>query len=190
MCLSVALVVACSGGERVVDEKEPREDSKAVGESVGEEDGGRGGGDNQVAEFPLHDAPLGTDDGGNYWAGRMVLDEGCLRVEVPANANMPAASVLPIWPAGSALRVEDAVAGIAVRGETVSALVGEHVRLTHGTISYEEAQDRGLVRGIPEDCNGPYVLVGDEVTAFNLENEPSELRLQAPDVIFPGKGPF
>ena len=187
VCLSVALVVGCSGGERVVDEKEPREDSKTVGESVGKEDGGRGGADSPVAEFPQHDAPLGTDDGGNYWAGRLVLDEGCLRVEVPANANMPGVSMLPIWPAGSSLNMEDAVLGISVRDGKISALVGDYVRLTHGTISYEEAQDRGLVRGIPEDCNGPYVLVGDEVTAFDLESEPTELRLQDPEVIFPRK---
>ena len=36
-----------------------------------------------------------------------------------------------------------------------------------------------------EDCEGPYFMVGDEVTAFDPENESTELRLSDPDVFFP-----
>ena len=34
--------------------------------------------------FPRYDAPLGTDRGGEYFAGQLVLREGCLRAEVSA----------------------------------------------------------------------------------------------------------
>ena len=63
--------------------------------------------------------------------------------------------------------------------------MGDHIRLSRATISYKEAQDQGLIQGLSEECAGPYVLVGDEVTAFDPNNEPTELRLSDPDLIFP-----
>ena len=36
-----------------------------------------------------------------------------------------------------------------------------------------------------DDCGGPFYLVGDEVSVFDPNNEPAELRLSDPDVIFP-----
>ena len=42
-----------------------------------------------------------------------------------------------------------------------------------------------MIQGLPEDCAGPHFLVGDEVTAFDPDNEPRELRLSDPDVFFP-----
>lgn len=186
VCLLFAAALGCNGGQGAVDEEQPRRDAASVGSSDSEEAiGPTEGAVNGVSAFPQHDAPLGTDNGGDYWAGRLVLDEGCLRVEVPANANMAGVSVLPIWPTGSALSQEDGVVGIAVRdGETV-ARVGDHVRLSRATISFQEAENQGLVREMVEECTGPYVLVGDEVTAFDLENEITELRLSDPDIVFP-----
>ena len=95
---------------------------------------------------------------------------------------MAGVSALPIWPAGSVLSEEDGVIGMAVRDGETAALVGDHVRLSRATISFQEAEYQGFVRQMVEECTGPYVLVGDEVTAFDLENEPTELRLQEPDV--------
>ena len=135
--------------------------------------------------FPRHEAPLGTDDGGSYWAGQLVLHDGCLGVEVPPDVNGPGGTRILIWPSGFALSVEDRAVGIVDANGRVAARVGDHVRLTHATISYNEASDKGLVRGVTEDCEGPYYLVGDEITAFDPENEPTELRLSDPDVFFP-----
>ena len=67
----------------------------------------------------------------------------------------------------------------------IAAHVGDHIRLSRATVRYQEAQDQGLIQGLSEDCAGPYVLVGDEVTAFDPNNEPTELRLSDPDLIFP-----
>ena len=65
--------------------------------------------------------------------------------------------------------------------------MGDHIRLSRATVSYQEAQDQGLIQGLSEECAGPNFLVGDEVTAFDPNNEPTELRLSDPDVFFPRK---
>ena len=62
--------------------------------------------------------------------------------------------------------------------------MGDYIRLSRATASYQEAQDQGLIQGISEDCAGPYYLVGDEVSAFDPNNEPTELGLSDPDVLF------
>ena len=135
--------------------------------------------------FPQHDAPLGTDDGGSYWAGQLILDDGCLRVEVPPDVNGSGGSSLLIWPSGYTLSAEDRVVRVADGNGRVAAHVGDHIRLSRATVSYKEARDQSLIQGLPEDCAGPHFLVGDEVTAFDPDNEPRELRLSDPDVFFP-----
>ena len=142
---------------------------------------------NVVVMFPQHGAPLGTDNGGHYFAGRLALDEGCLRAEVPEDANSPASSWLLIWPSAFTLDTEDGAVRIVDGIGRITAHVGDHIRLSHATVSYQEAQDQGLIQGLPEDCAGPHFLVGDEVTAFDPNNEPTELRLSDPDVFFPRK---
>ena len=135
--------------------------------------------------FPQHDAPLGTDIGGHYYAGRLVLREGCLRVEVPPDDNGPGVSRLLIWPNGYTSNTEDVTIRIVDERGRIAAHVGDNIRLSRATVSFNEAQDRGLIRGMSEECSGPYLLVGDEVSAFDLGNEPTELRLSDPDVLFP-----
>ena len=148
--------------------------------------GGEGGGQEASARiFPQHGAPLGTDNGGRYYAGRLVLNEGCLRVEVPPDANGPGGSSLLIWPNGFALSVEDGAVRVVDGNGRITAHVGDHIRLSRATVSYQDAQDQGLVQGTSDECAGPNFLVGDEITAFDPDNEPTELRLSDPDVLFP-----
>ena len=148
--------------------------------------GGEGGGQEASARiFPTHDAPLGTDNGGHYFAGQLALDEGCLRAEVPEDPNTPASSWLLIWPSAFTLDTEDGALRIVDENGRIAARVGDHIRLSRATVSYQEAQDQGLILGLSEDCAGPYVLVGDEVTVLDPNNEPTELRLSDPDVLFP-----
>ena len=144
-----------------------------------------GGQGNVVVMFPQHGAPLGTDNGGHYFAGQLALDEGCLRAEVPEDPNTPASSWLLIWPSAFTLDMEDGAVRIVDGAGRIAAHVGDHIRLGRATVRYQEAQDQGLIQGLSEECAGPYVLVGDEVTAFDPNNEPAELRLSDPDVIFP-----
>ncbi len=135
--------------------------------------------------FPPHDAPLGTDNGGHYFAGRIVLDGECLRAEVPADLNSPASTWLLIWPDAFTLDTEHHAVRIVDETGRVTARVGDHIRISRATVSYEEAHNKGLVRGMSEKCEEPYLLVGDEVSAFDPNNEPTELQLSEPEVLFP-----
>ena len=134
--------------------------------------------------FPRHDAPLGTDRGGEYFAGQLVITEGCLRAEAPSyDATNPQSSRLLIWPGTFTLEEEPAPVRIVDGLGRIAAHVGDHVRLSRATVNYQDAMDQGWIDGISEDCEGPFILVGDEVTAFDPRNEASELRLSEPDVL-------
>ena len=176
--LLVALAaVGCRGGQGDVGGKGPVKDANIGAEGPGEDA-------DVVVMFPQHDAPLGTDNGGRYHAGRLVLNEGCLRIKVPPDANGPGRASLLIWPSGFALNVERGVVRIVDSDGEIAASVGDHIRLSRATVSYQEATDQGLLRGMSEDCAGLFYLVGDEVTVFDPNNEPAELQLSDPDLIF------
>ncbi len=193
--LAVALVVGCSGGKAdvqtlVVEPTHPVATAVAEAEThtanLPQSDAPTPVAD-QVPRvtFPQHDAPLGTDDGGSYFAGRLVLDEGCLRAETTPDANSPGASILLIWPTGSALSAEDEAIGIVGDDGEIAAIADDYIRVSRATISYQEAHEQGLLRGMSEDCEGPFLLVGDEVSVFDPNNEPGELRWSDPDIVFP-----
>ena len=150
--LLVALAaVGCRGGQGDVGGKGPVKDANIGGDEGPGEDA------DVVVMFPQHDAPLGTDNGGNYHAGRLVLNEGCLRIEVPPDANGPGRASLLIWPSGFALNVERGVVRIVDSDGEIAASVGDHIRLSRATVSYQEATDQGLLRGMSEDCAGSFI---------------------------------
>ena len=138
-----------------------------------------------VVIFPRHDAPLGTDRGGEYFAAQLILREGCVRAEVSPNhdANDPGSWLL-IWPNGFTFATEPGTARVVDELGRVVARVGDHVRLSRAAFTFEQAAERELVRGLSEDCADPYFLAGDEVSAFDPRNEATELRLSDPDVVF------
>ena len=140
---------------------------------------------NDDMAFPRHDAPLGTDRGGEYFAGQLIVSKGCLRAEAPSyDAADPRSSWLLIWPEAFTLESESGSVRIVDGLGQVAAHVGDHARLSRATLTYRQAMDQGLVEGLPEDCAEPYLLVGDEVTVFDPKNEATELRLSDPDVLF------
>ena len=140
---------------------------------------------NDKIVFPRHDAPLGTDRGGEYFAGKLVVSKGCLRAEAPSyDANDPRSSWLLIWPAAFTLESESGSVRIVDGLGQVTAQVGDHVRLSRAEVSYQQAVEQGLVDDLVEDCAEPYLMVGDEVTVFDPRNEATELRLSDPDALF------
>ena len=144
--------------------------------------------DNEPASavvFLSHDAPLGTDRGGEYFAAQLILSEGCLRAEVSAknDPNDPGSWLL-IWPNGFTSDTEAETVRVKNELGQAVAQVGDHIRLSRAAFTFPEAAERGLVRGLSGDCAGPYFLVGDEVSAFDPGSEATELRLSEPDVVF------
>ena len=134
--------------------------------------------------FPRHDAPLGTDRGGEYFAGKLVVSNGCLRAEAPSyDASDPRSSWLLIWPAAFTLEAQSGSVRIVDGLGRVAAQVGDHVRLSRADVTYQRATEQGLVEGLHEDCAEPYLMVGDEVTVFDPKNEATELRLSNPEVL-------
>ena len=135
--------------------------------------------------FPRHDYPLGTDRGGDYFAGQLVLREGCLRIDVPSNPNnSPWPSRLAIWPSSFSLE-EDSGAVRVIDGQgRVAAQLGDYVRVSWAEVPYEEFKRQELVTGMPEHCLPGSIFVGGEVAAFDPKNEVTELRLSNPEVLF------
>ena len=138
-----------------------------------------------VTTFPRHDAPLGTDRGGEYFAAQLVLQEGCLRAEVASkyDPNDPGSWLL-IWPNGFAFETEAETVQVVNELGRVVAHVGGHIRLSPATATFQQATEQGLIEGLSEDCTGPYFLVGDEVSVFDPGSEATELRLSDPNVVF------
>ena len=152
----------------------------------GRPEGAEQTGDDRAAPvvFPRHNAPLGTDRGEQYLAGKLVVEEGCLRVEVPARgANLPV-SRLAIWPSSFTFEEESGTVRILDGLGRTSAQVGDLIRLSRAAVTYQQARDQEFsVEGVGH-CTEPSFWVGDEVTVFDPENEATELRLSDPDVLF------
>jgi len=98
--------------------------------------------------------------------GKLVVVDGCLRIE-SFDAQV---SYLPIWPngyglglAGNDIKVSDET------GETVVARVGEGVSMGGGEIPNLEGFDEFTLGEIPDDCTGPYWLVGAGTHLIPLE---------------------
>ena len=86
--------------------------------------------------FPQHDASLGTDSGGEYFAGQLVLSEGCLRAEVPtSDATNPLPSWLLIWPSTFSLEAEFGAVQIVDGLGRIAAHVGDLIRLSRAAVT-------------------------------------------------------
>ena len=173
------LLAAACGGGRLDDQTLPSTPERSVEQLA------RGDQMSAVIAFPQHEAPLGTDRGGEYFAGRLIMSEGCLRAEAPQyEAGTPPSSYLLIWPNGFALESTPGAMRVVDESGHVVAQVGDHVRLSRATTTFRQAADLGLVKELSEDCREPFFLVGDEVTAFDPEHERTRLRLSEPEVLF------
>ena len=178
--LLLAAAVACGNEGPETAQAGPGESTPREKESITPTDGQP----SQVV-FPRHDAPLGTDRGGEYFAGRLVLSNGCLRAEAPSGDSAePRSSWLLIWPGAFTLESEAGSVRIVDGLGRIAAHVGDHVRLSRAEVDFQQAMEQGMVEGLSEDCEEPYLLVGDEVTAFDPDSEATELRLSDPDVLF------
>ena len=169
--LMVTILAGCGGGQAPADDSPQRATPSTADEQP------------PPAAFPRHGYPLGTDRGGDYFAGQLVLREGCLLVEVPPDSTVRGASLVVVWPSSFSLHTDSGTVQVADGRGRVVAQAGDHVRFSRAAVAYEEGKRRELVTGLPGHCPPGAFLVGDEVTAFDPENEVTELRLSDPDVL-------
>ena len=135
--------------------------------------------------FPKHGYSPGTDQGGDYFAGKLVLREGCLLVEVPYNPNnAPWATRLVVWPNSFSLEYDSGTVRILDGQGQMVAQVGDHIRLSWAEVTYDEDKRQELRSTLPEQCPEGHILAGGDVTAFNPRKEATEFRLSDPEVLF------
>ena len=146
---------------------------------------GGGQGREVVGAFPQHDVQLPTDRGNQFFGGKLVLKEGCIRADAPPPDSISPKSLLIVWPHSFTLSTEDGSVRIVDETGRIAARIGDHVRLS-GTMARwirarsQTARWRELKQLMPKECEGPYWLVGDYVTAISLDG-PTTLTLQLPD---------
>lgn len=86
--------------------------------------------------------------------GRLVLEDGCLRVDTPGGE-----SYLVLWPPRAELHRDPT--RVTDPGTGASAEVGEPVRLSGGEVSLRPLVLERLENPPPERCGGPYWLAGN-----------------------------
>lgn len=90
--------------------------------------------------------------------GRLVQEDGCLRVETPSGA-----SYLVLWPPRAELREEPRRVVDPETGAT--AEVGEPIRLSGGEVTLRPFVLERLESPPPVRCRGPYWLAGQILTS-------------------------
>ena len=132
-----------------------------------------------VVAFPQHDEQIPPDRGREFFAGKLVLKEGCLRAEAPPRSGHDNRSRLIVWPRSFTLNTEDGSVRVVDATGRIAARVGDHVRFGGYPSGPQSVRLRELEQELPTDCPGPYLWAG-EVTAISLGG-PTTLTLELPD---------
>ena len=125
------------------------------------------GGQDEVAFFPQHDERIPPDRGREFYAGKLVLEDGCLRAEAPSRSGHDNRSRLIVWPRSFTLSTEDGYVRVVDATGRIAARVGDHVRFGGYPSGSQGVRLRELEKELPTDCPGPYLWAG-EVTAISL----------------------
>ena len=95
-----------------------------------------------------------------YWqalaTGQLVLTNGCLRM-----SENDGNSFLLIWQPGFSTRTEQGITQVVDSEDQVVASVGDYVEMSGGFD--DDPTGIGLKEPLPEDCPGPYWVIGAEI---------------------------
>ena len=127
-----------------------------------------------VVAFPQHDEQIPPDRGREFFAGKLVLKEGCLRAEAPPRSGHDNRSRLIVWPRSFTLNTEDGSVRVVDATGRIAARVGDHVRFGGYPSGPQSVRLRELEQELPADCPGPYLWAG-EVTAISLGGPTTEV---------------
>ena len=140
----------------------------------------------QKLYFPTHAEPLGTDLGHEYLLGTLMIVEGCLKI-LAQWEGVDSATFNPVglvWPAGFTLGTEGGRVSVVDDTGVIRATVGDTVRLGGRTTWSTDSREEEFLKNLPEECQGPIRLVGDEVTPLGPE-EPTVLTIPGTNLWFP-----
>ena len=118
--------------------------------------------------FPKQDGTLTADQETERFAGELVLDGKCLKIDSPLRVRdrtYGPISPLLIWPSTFSLSVEDGDVGIVDATGRVVARIGDEVGFGAFDLSYQQAMDHGGLEEISPACSGAYWAVGEEFSA-------------------------
>ena len=120
------------------------------------------------SNFPKQDGTLATDQETERFAGELVLDGKCLKVDSPLRvrdrAYMPISPLL-IWPSTFSLRVDGGDVGIVDVTEHVVARIGDEVQFSAFDLSYQQAMEHGGLEKITPACTGSLWAVEEDFAA-------------------------
>lgn len=126
--------------------------------------------------MPIHHEPLGTDLGGDYLAGELRVEDGCLKLyrigwDSPNRTTSQQLHDvwLPVWPQGFSLRHEGGEIHIVGNYGDILASAGDTVRLGGGNVWSGGTPQQKLEETIPNACQDLYYFVGDEVSIVPLD---------------------
>ena len=118
--------------------------------------------------FPRQDGTLAADQETERYAGELVLDGKCLKIDSPLRVRdrtYGPVSPLLIWPSTFSLSLEDGEVGIVDATGHVVARIGDEVTFSASSLSYQQAIEHGGLEEISPACSGAYWAVGEEFTA-------------------------
>ena len=112
------------------------------------------GGQDRVDSFPQHDERIPPDSGREFFAGKLVLKEGCLRVDAPPPDSSYPESLLVIWPRSFTLITEDGPVRVVDAVGRIAARVGDHVRFGGYPSGPQTVRLRELGKELRTGCPG------------------------------------
>ena len=115
--------------------------------------------------FPKQDGALTMDQETERFAGELILDGKCLKVDSPLrirDRTYGPITPLLIWPSAFSLSVEDGDVGIVDSTGRVVARIGDEVQFSAFDLTYQQAIKHGGLEEISPACSAPYWAVGEE----------------------------
>ncbi len=164
-----------------------------------------------ITQLPQHDEPLRTDRGNEYFFGKLVVRDGCLRLDYGGTGYFEGLTLLLVWPSGFSVSVEDGSVRLIDTAGLIAANLGDDIRFSGRAIGesvwplYAEEpgpdQPQGRLRWreqlkewqqveqdwqqrLSVDCPGPFLMVGDEVTVVGSD-EPTVISIPGSTLFFP-----
>ena len=133
-----------------------------------------------LTPLPTHNYSRITNHGFDDVVFRLVLEDGCLRGQGYESKNFPVPGpVLLVWPSGYRASTYEGTYQVKSTSGEVMAYLGAEVRLSGMFLSKDSVLDIRQDMAESQNCEGPYFLVGDEVSVVG-QDEP--LILSIPEI--------